>query len=192
MTPLGATKEKQVEVRVVAASNVDFPRKIAAGEFRQDLYFRLARYTVAAPPLRERREDIPLLAEHFAKLFATEMGRQPPEISTEAIAALMTHSFTGNVRELKNLIEGALIESGGAAIRPEHLRFAVSGIPATPIPASTIPTDLPLNLEQAERALMQRALAQAGGNVSKAAEMLGVNRARIYRTLAQTEPDDGV
>ena len=88
VTPLGATKEKQVEVRIVAASNVDFPKKIASGEFRQDLYFRLARYTVAAPPLRERREDIPLLAEHFAKLFATEMGRQPPKIGAEAIAAL--------------------------------------------------------------------------------------------------------
>ena len=190
VTPLGATREKQVDVRVVAASNVDFQKKIAAGEFRQDMFFRLARFTVVAPPLRERREDIPLLAAHFAKLFAKEMGRKAPSISAGAAAVLMTHPFSGNVRELKNLIEGALLESGGNEICPEHLRFVSLGAtPAIPAasPAATASscTDLPLNLDQAERLLIQRAVAQAGGNVSKAAELLGVNRARIYRTMAE-------
>jgi DNA-binding NtrC family response regulator len=190
VTPLGATKEKQVEVRVVAASNVDFPKRIAAGEFRQDLYYRLARFTVVAPPLRERREDIPLLAAHFAKLFATEMGKATPVISDEALAALRAHPLAGNVRELKNLIEAALIESGGGPVRPEHLRLLTFAPPA-PLPAGSAAAsdddELPLNLEQAERALMRKALARSGGNVSKAAELLGVNRTRIYRVLGGGE-----
>jgi len=194
ITPLGATKERQVDVRVIAASNVDFAKKIQAGEFRQDLYFRLARYTVTAPPLRDRREDIPLLAAHFAKVFAGEMGKPTPRISETALRALAAHPFTGNVRELKNVIEGALIESGGGDIGPEHLRFAalaaappVSASANGPASAAGVRDDLPLNLEQAERALIQKALAQAGGNVSKAAELLGVNRAKIYRFMGQDD-----
>ena len=81
---VGATKEKRVDVRVVAASNADFPKKISNGEFRHDLYFRLARFTVVAPPLRERLEDIPVLAAHFLKLFAMEMGKTPPVIGPDA------------------------------------------------------------------------------------------------------------
>lgn len=199
ITPLGATRERQVDVRVLAASNVDFAKKIAAGEFRQDLYFRLARYTVTAPPLRDRREDIPVLAAHFARLFASEMGKPAPKISEPSLKALLAHPFTGNVRELKNVIEGALIESGGKEIRPEHLRF----VPSLSQPASADRTaavraldappggknteTLPLNLEEAERVLIQRALTQTGGNVSKAAELLGVNRARIYRFMGHRE-----
>ena len=199
ITPLGATKERQVDVRVIAASNVDFAKKIASGEFRQDLYFRLARYTVTAPPLRDRREDIPLLAAHFAKLFADEMGKPTPTISQAALKALAAHPFAGNVRELKNLIEAALIESGGKEIWPEHLRFAPTlsqmGRSTTSVEVGEAGStsgdsgtdDLPLNLEKAEGVLIRRALAQTGGNVSKAAELLGVNRARIYRFMGQAE-----
>ena len=192
ITPLGATKEKQVDVRVVAASNVDFQKRIPAGEFRQDLYFRLARFTVVAPPLRERREDIPLLAAHFLKLFAAEMGVKTPALEAGALAALMNHSFPGNVRELKNVIEGALIESGGKEIHSAHLKLSLAAAGAAPHSASPLTptkatTDLPLNLEQAELLLIHRALAQTQGNVSKAAELLGINRAKIYRLLAQAE-----
>ncbi len=196
ITPLGATRERQVDARVIAASNVDFARKIAAGEFRQDLYFRLARYTVTAAPLRERREDIPLLAAHFAKVFAGEMGRPAPTISEAALQRLAAHPFTGNVRELKNVIEGAVIEGGGGEIRPGHLKLtALGGASISPSPAEAPPAvsagEIPLNLDQAERLLIQRALAQAGGNVSKAAELLGVNRARIYRFMGQQEEKGG-
>jgi len=194
VTPLGATKEKQVEVRVVAASNVDFQKKIASGEFRQDLYFRLARFTVAAPTLRERREDIPLLAAHFLKLFAAEMRVKAPALEAGALAALMNHSFPGNVRELKNVIERALIESGEKEIRVEHLKLSPSGVETSPQPPvisqAGVGTDLPLNLEQAELLLIHRALAQTQGNVSRAADLLGINRAKIYRTLAQAEERD--
>ena len=194
VTPLGATKEKQLDVRVVAASNVDFQKRIAAGEFRQDLYFRLARFTVVAPPLRERREDIPLLAAHFLKLFAAEMGAKAPALDADALAALMNHPFPGNVRELKNVIEGALIESGGRAICAAHLKLAPvaahtasSPAAANPLEPTNAAANLPLNLDQAELLLIHRALAQTQGNVSKAAELLGINRTKIYRMLAQAE-----
>ena len=189
--PVGSTKERRVEVRVVAASNVDFQRKMAAGEFRKDLYFRLARFTVVAAPLREGRDDIPLLAAHFLKLFATEMGKPVPAISPEAMDRLEAHPFPGNVRELKNVIERALIESGGREIGPAHLNLlphATTEGARTLADAPDAGDELPLNLEQAELALIRRALAQAGGNVSKAAELLGINRTRIYRLLPQMEP----
>ena len=96
---------------------------IQEGRFRQDLYFRVARFTVVAPPLRERREDIPLLAQLFLQLFAAEMGRDAPALSPEAHQSLSAYSFPGNVRELKNIIERALLESRGATVEPRHLHF---------------------------------------------------------------------
>src|SRR5207244_12656387 len=93
VTPVGATTGKTVDVRIIAATNADLSAKIASGAFRQDLFFRLARFTVVTPPLRERREDIELLAGHFLNVFATEMGRKAPGISPAALAALQWYSF---------------------------------------------------------------------------------------------------
>jgi DNA-binding NtrC family response regulator len=121
--PVGDTRERRVDVRILAATNQNLKAKIAEGSFREDLYFRLARFTVTIPPLRERREDIPLLIEHFLHMFASEMGIREPAISSEVLSLLERYSFPGNVRELKNIIEHALIKSGGAVIRPEHLYF---------------------------------------------------------------------
>jgi DNA-binding NtrC family response regulator len=188
ITPVGAQQSKRVDVRVLSATNADLGAKIATGEFRQDLYFRLARYVVETPPLRERPEDVPLLAAHFLELFAGEMGMTPPTLTADALAWLSGYAFPGNVRELKNLIERALIASGGEPIRREH--FPMLGAPAT-TPAqerrvvSATVHDLPLNLEEAEQALIQRALKQTGGNVAEAARLLGVNRSRIYRRFPQ-------
>ncbi|MFH1567976.1 MAG: sigma 54-interacting transcriptional regulator, partial [Gemmatimonadota bacterium] len=123
VTPLGGTQERPVDVRIVAATNRDLSTMIAQDRFREDLFFRLAGFTVALPPLRERREDIPLLVDHFLRQFSEEMGREAPGMSREALSALEAHRFPGNVRELKNLIEYALIKSRGHLIRPEHLRF---------------------------------------------------------------------
>jgi len=195
VTPLGSTREKQVDVRIVAATNVDVQSQINAGAFRQDLYFRLAQFCVESPPLRERREDIPMLATHFVRLFAQEMGVAEPGISTEALAALGQHDFPGNVRELKNIIERSLIESEGQTITPRHLHITTARPrQATVSPATepdSIPTDmvasadLPLNLEEAETLLIRRALAETGGNIAEAARRLGVNRTRIYRKLGE-------
>jgi len=195
LTPVGASVEKQVDVRVIAATNADLGARIAAGTFRQDLYFRLARSVVPLPPLRERREDLPLLAAHFIAHFSAEMGfAPPPSISRDALSALAAHTFPGNVRELRNLIENALIASGGRELTAAHLRLAPAATtaPLARIPAASTagsapplpgPDDLPLNLDSAERMLIQRALAQAGGNIAEAARLLGVHRSRIYRAI---------
>jgi DNA-binding NtrC family response regulator len=188
ITPVGAMQSKRVDVRVLSATNADLNVKIAAGEFRQDLYFRLARYVVETPALRERPEDIAVLAAHFLEIFAGEMGMSPPVLTPEALELLAAHAFPGNVRELKNLIERALIACGGEPIRREHFQLAASAL----VPASrearvaTVSVgDLPLNLDEAEQALIQRALEQTGGNVAEAARLLGVNRSRIYRRFPQ-------
>ena len=123
IVPVGATQSKKLDVRVLAGTNANLHADVTAGKFRSDLFFRLARFTIEIPPLRERPEDIPLLAEHFLRLFAAEMRVARPSLTPAALAALQSHPFTGNVRELKNLVERALIESGGGSITPEHLRF---------------------------------------------------------------------
>jgi DNA-binding NtrC family response regulator len=194
LTPLGASKPKQVSVRIVAATNADLQAKIADGTFREDLYFRLAQFTVHASPLRERLEDIPLLAAHFVELFAREMGMTAPRIGPDALALLATHRFPGNIRELKNVIERALIESGGKELRAQHLYLGhprKSGTKpaagsATGIESGHATADLPLKLEEAETILIKRALEQTGGNIAEAARKLGVNRTRIYRKLGTT------
>ena len=192
--PVGATADKRVDVRVLAATNVDLQRKIADNTFRQDLYFRIAQFTVVAPPLRDRQEDIPLLANHFLQMFAAEMRIQPPTLSSEALSRLTEYGFPGNVRELKNIIERALIESGGGQIRPEHLHFFRTEAQSSPLPSTTEPqmamSELPLNLEQAEAILIKRAIAQADGNMAAAARLLGINRTKLYRKIAQAEFND--
>jgi DNA-binding NtrC family response regulator len=182
--PVGAAHSRQVDVRVLAATNADLQAKIAAGEFRQDLFFRLARYTVETPPLRERREDLPLLVAHFLEVFAAEMGIGAPAVDSGALHLLQFHPFPGNVRELKNVIERALILSGGKTITPAFLQLLPAGSAVTANarqPISTAIQNLPLNLEDAEQALIERALDQTRGNVAEAARLLNVNRSRIYR-----------
>ena len=178
--PLGAKKSHAVEVRVVAATNADLTSGIHDGSFRQDLYYRIARFTVEVPPLRERREDIPLLAQHFLQLFADEMGLEAPLLSAAAQRALQEGEFAGNIRELKNVVERALIESQGQDIGPEHLQLIAGPGPLT---SAEGVEDLPLNLEEAEKMIIERALAQTDGNVSAAARLLGVDRFKIYRKL---------
>jgi DNA-binding NtrC family response regulator len=188
ITPVGAAQSKHVDVRVISATNADLAAKIAAGDFRQDLYFRLARFMVQTPPLRERPEDVPPLCAHFLQLFAGEMGLEVPILAPDALAWLSTYSFPGNVRELKNLIERALIASGGKAIERRHVQVsAVPAMAATREGRTSAPAlaDLPLNLEEAENVLIQRALEQTRGNVAEAARLLGVNRSRIYRRFPQ-------
>ncbi|CAN5371593.1 sigma-54 dependent transcriptional regulator [soil metagenome] len=195
VTPLGATKDRQVDVRIVAATNADLQSQIERGAFRQDLYFRLAQFTVELPPLRERQEDIPLLAAHFVRMFSRDMGMPEQVLPREVLAVLAMHPFPGNVRELKNVIERALIESGGDPVRPEHLHLVKTArrealaprVDAQPEPAESTADGLPLNLEAAENALIRRALSEANGNIAEAARRLGINRTRIYRRLSDQE-----
>jgi DNA-binding NtrC family response regulator len=177
---------------VIAATNADLSARIAAGTFRSDLFFRLARYTIQTPALRERLDDVPLLAAYFLKVFSAEMNYPAPGLSRAAAAALQAYDFPGNIRELKNIIERALIASGGETILPEHLHLLRGAIGGTASPANTtakkdFAAELPLNLAEAEDVLIQRALDETGGNIAEAARLLGVHRTRIYRKLAQEE-----
>jgi DNA-binding NtrC family response regulator len=222
VTPVGATQPRRVDARIIAATNADLESRIAAGTFRQDLYFRIARFTMATPPLRDRREDIRQLAQHFLGLFAAEFGIRAPSLLPESLAALQAHDYPGNVRELRNLIERALIRSGGQPIEPGHLGLIApvllmpavsalsilpeappSGVVATvkaqPSPDETTKDErsafvqtLPLNLAEAEELLIQRALHETHGNIADAARRLGVHRSRIYRKLAQESGGPGV
>ncbi|MGA8481251.1 MAG: helix-turn-helix domain-containing protein [Chthoniobacterales bacterium] len=155
---------------------------------RQDLFFRLARYIVTMPPLRERRDDIPLLVEHFLRLFATEMGMTSSALEPAALELLLAYSFPGNVRELKNVIERPLIESGGSTIQARHIHLLQAVPRRQPVAeahSETTADDLPLNLDEVEQLLIQRALDRTGGNVAEAARLLGVNRSRIYQRFSQ-------
>ncbi len=149
VTPIGSMRERHVDVRVLAATNQDLQEKIADGSFREDLYFRLTGYTVTVPPLRERREDIPLLVEHFLKIFASEMGMEKPVLSPETLSALEVYHFPGNVRELKNIIENALIKNGGTVIKPESLNL---------MPANN--TNHPSNVNYRKELVIKRSQSQ--------------------------------
>ncbi|MGE3313335.1 MAG: sigma-54-dependent transcriptional regulator, partial [Limisphaerales bacterium] len=130
VTPVGASQPRRVDARVIAATNAHLESRIAEGAFRQDLFFRIARFTIATPPLRDRREDIPQLAAHFLQLLAVEFGLQSPTLHADTLRILQDHDYPGNVRELRNLIERALIRSGGQPIHPQHL-----DLPSPPVPS---------------------------------------------------------
>jgi DNA-binding NtrC family response regulator len=191
---LGERQARRVDVRVVAATNQDLLGRLREGRFRQDLYYRLARFTVTAPPLRERREDIPLLAAHFLRLFAREMGREPPQLGDEAAALLLGHPFPGNVRELKNVLERALIECRGPQVLAHHIHL-VAPAPASAGGDSLVAADLPPDLEAAvqrtEITVVRRALERTAGNIAEAARLLNSNRNRIYRILEQEKRTAG-
>jgi DNA-binding NtrC family response regulator len=176
VTPVGATKPRRVDVRVLSATNADLQSKIAGGDFRQDLFFRLARYTVDLPPLRDRTEDLPLLARHFLEVFSSEMGCAIPVLSAGALTVLAAHDFPGNIRELKNVMERALILSGGKPVQPSHLQLFNS----RPKVAAAAKGES-FDLESAEHSAIQRALEQTQGNVAEAARLLKIHRSRIYR-----------
>lgn len=184
---IGGQSGRKVDVRVLAATNVDLQEKIDQASFRQDLYYRLARFIVTAPPLRERREDIPLLAQHFLSLFAREMNREAPPLAPAVLEALTAHSFPGNVRELKNAVERALIESGGAAIEVEHLHLATNQTNTGHRNGLELSFDIDQAAAQAELWVVKQALAKVDGNVSEAARLLGTNRNKVYRVLGREQ-----
>ncbi|HEY8945617.1 MAG TPA: sigma-54 dependent transcriptional regulator, partial [Polyangiaceae bacterium] len=175
-TPIGASTERQADVRIVAATHVDLEASVESGRFRRDLYFRLAQYTLRVPALRERPEDIPLLARHFLQVFSKEMSLACPDLAEDALESLRTYGFPGNVRELKNIMERALISSGGARVESRHLHLTTRGQPLTPAAALES-----LNLEEVKSQLVDRALKASQGNVSAAAKLLGVHRSWFYR-----------
>jgi two-component system response regulator PilR (NtrC family) len=196
--PVGASQEVPVDVRIVAATNRDLEGEVKAGRFRQDLFYRLNVLRIALPSLRERKEDIPLLAEHFRARFASEHGRPFLMFSPEALAALVRYPFPGNVRELENAVERAVALAVGTTIELRDLPPEIAGHEAHIEAKAVLPEggiDLERYLEDLERSLLMQALTRAGGVRTKAASLLGLSfRSFRYRLaklgLAKDEGDD--
>jgi DNA-binding NtrC family response regulator len=183
VTPIGGAREKRVDVRILSATNSDLQKRMVEGAFREDLYYRLAGFTVVSPPLRERPEDIPLLADHFLSLFASEMGVEKPALRPDALAALTGYPFPGNARELKNIIERSLIEGGGNTIIPEHLHFqlASQGVQAESVISQILLERVSYSesLDRLRRRLVENALRETNGNRTQAAKLLGMGRPNL-------------
>ncbi len=178
---VGGRKTIGIDVRVLAATNAPLSERIADGRFREDLYYRLRVVEIILPPLRERREDIPRLTRHFLERFAAREGREPLSLEREAFAALLSHHFAGNVRELENLLEGAATLARGGVIRIEDLQW-LPGSGWTPFAAlEAAPSDQTPNLRALEEHHIRRVLKLAGGNKSRAARLLGISRRTLYR-----------
>jgi len=188
---LGSTRNTPVNVRVLAASNRDLKAAIAAGTFREDLYYRLSVVTLELPPLRERREDIPLLAEHFTRLYAPSLNAAVHGVGAGAVARLLSHPWPGNIRELENAIKRALVVARGDRIEEVDIQLGgespEGGDGEAP---GTVPT-----LARAEqrflRGYFEQVLVRAEGNVSRAAQMAGISRKNVYEHLHRLSLDPG-
>ncbi len=162
-------------MRIVSATNADLRDEVAQGRFRQDLLFRLNTVEIHLPALRNRRADIPPLAEHFLRQHALRYRKEVSGFEDSAVETLLSHPWPGNVRELDHAVERAVLMTSGERVRARDL-----GLQA-PAPAAGSLEDLPL--EDVERVLIQKALARYGGNVSQAAHALGLSRSALYRRL---------
>ncbi len=187
--PVGGTSGVRVDVRVLAATNKELPAEIRAGRFREDLYFRLNVIPIFVPPLRDRKDDIPLLAEYFMVGFAREYGRRTKALDLGAVTALQEYPWPGNVRELRNVIERLVIMVPGDTITGRDLAFlegALAQGPAPEPPAGGEPAGT-LTLQAArsrfEREFILKTLAAQSGNVSRTADVLGVERSNFYRKM---------
>jgi len=181
---LGSNRSVALDIRVIAATNQDVRRAIEQGTLREDLFYRLNVFTITMPPLRDRLEDVPLLADHFIGKHATRLGRGRPTLSAAALARLQSYAWPGNVRELENVIERALVLSRGEQIEVRHLpRELVSAAELASPLASAAPSQ-PLSLipavESLEKTLIAQALAQAAGNKAKAARLLDISERTLW------------
>ena len=199
--PVGAEAPLKVDARVIAATNRDLREEIAAKRFREDLYYRLNVFRLHLPPLRDRKEDIPLLVRYFLDRLAVRLGKRVAGVSEQVWGLLMNYDYPGNVRELENAIERAVIlAEGGAEIKVWDLppEFTDRGIPVLPEHAGPAPADARraaprpggeegypahLSLTQVEALHIRRVVAEARGNLSRAARILGISRTTLWRKL---------
>ncbi|WP_417909881.1 sigma-54-dependent transcriptional regulator [Candidatus Electronema sp. PJ] len=187
--PLGATEPIKVNVRFLAATNRDLSQMVKEGGFRQDLYFRINVMHLHLPSLAERKQDIRLLAQFFLDRFSAVMRKPVKELSPEALTRLQDYAFPGNVRELENIIERAVVLAAGERIETAHLPAEVD-IKTFPAPeAEPTGTTIP-SLDDQERKYIEWVLAQTGQNKSKAAEILGINRVSLWRKLKKYHLED--
>jgi transcriptional regulator with PAS, ATPase and Fis domain len=195
---LGGTRTIKVDVRVVAATNQDLRAALEQGTFREDLYYRLNVVPISIPPLREHREDIPYLVDHFIKRFAETSGKAIEGITPAAMKLLVDFHWPGNVRELENILERAVVMASGSKIGVEDIRLDIAAPAETIAPSRTAANGsvLPLlpegtTLEQFEDSIIKEALERAGGNKSQAARLLGLSRNALrYRLSKMGVPDE--
>lgn len=183
ITPVGGNTEIAVDFRLVTATNRDLKARVASGEFREDLYYRLSIFPIDVPPLKERSEDIPLLADSFRLRFADQNGVEAPDLPASTMSKMMAYEWPGNIRELENFVERAVIVHAGEPIRFE---------PSSPDPADPAVRDILLqaheegwNLDRVERTYVLRVLEDHGWSQTRSAEALGVNRSTLYRKLTR-------
>jgi transcriptional regulator with PAS, ATPase and Fis domain len=176
---VGETKETKVNVRVIAATNRDLQKESDKGSFRLDLYYRLSVFSIQLPALRERQGDIPLLAEFFIKMLAAKMNRKPLRMDDAFEKALVNHPWKGNIRELKNVIERAVILASGDVLTVDCLPFDFLYAESSSDPADS------LKLAEMEKLHIRKVMAYTKGNKTKTAELLGIGLATLYRKLEE-------
>jgi DNA-binding NtrC family response regulator len=196
--PVGGQKPMKVDVRVIAATNADLEREVERGAFRPDLFYRLNVIPVVLPPLRERREDIGLLVQHFLAHYCGVSQRPVMHVEEAALDALTRYDWPGNVRELENVIERAVILEEGTCLTPESLPERVTACPMKrPVAPDTIhlPDEIELagTLEDVEREYMAKVLEVTGWQKKKASHILGINSSTLYRKIQRynLEPPRG-
>ena len=190
---VGSVETQKADVRIIAATNVDLNKKVAEGQFRDDLYYRLCVIRIAIPPLRERREDIPLLAEHFMRIYASENNKSITGLDPDALRAMLDHDWPGNVRELENAIERAVVLCSGGTLGLDLLPETV----LQPDRAE-LPVRLPENgstykdmVEDYERRLVRTALRRTGGVQKRAAELLRMKPTTLHEIIKRLEIREG-
>lgn len=176
--PLGDSRTRRADVRVVCATNADLADKMSKGTFREDLYYRINLITVTLPPLRERRDDIPLLVNHFLRTSCKTLNREVPEVTPEGMQLLKRQQWPGNIRQLANVIERTLLVTPGDRLEATH--FQAQGLSSDGLPPETL-----RKLESSEKAAIEKALIATGGNVSRAASILGLTRQALYRRMTK-------
>ena len=181
---IGGTSTISVDIRVLAATHWNLTDTAKKGDFRSDLYHRLAAFTIGIPPLRERREDIPILADHFLKRYAAAAEKPIRAISTDALQVLAEHDFSGNVRELENAIESAVLFETTDLLQPQSLPLYLTQEDSQAAAGPTDPTVI-IPLDEVERRAIVQALKVTDNNISDAARALGINRSTLHRKLKQ-------
>jgi DNA-binding NtrC family response regulator len=176
---LGDVRDRTVDIRLIAATHHDLKAAVAEKRFRSDLYFRISSIPLMVPPLRQRTEDIPLLADHLLGTFAADLGRPGVRLSKDAVAALQAYPWPGNVRELRNVLERAVLLADSSELERRDLRFEMAS------PATEAAWDTSLTLRELERLHIERVLREEHGRVETAAKRLGVPRSTLYQKLKE-------
>jgi len=182
---VGGSQVIKVDVRILAATNQDLKVRVKEKAFREDLFFRLNVFTILVPPLRDRRDDIPRLADHFLQEIGRENNTATKRLSPEALKALLAYRWPGNVRELRNSMEVAALVAGGDTIGPDDLSPEILGGGIPPSAAGPIPLPAPRTLEEIERDAIRAALRETGGNKTQAARVLGIGLRTLHRKVKE-------